>query len=60
MSEPVLEVPPPPALRDVVESSVVPGLLGPAGGPDEELDESPRERHLLGMLAPRRQEEGLG
>ena len=32
-------------------------LLGPAGGPDEEVDERRvRDRYLVGMLAPRRQE----
>ena len=31
-------------------------LLGPAGGPDEQVAESTvRERYLLGMLAPRKQ-----
>ena len=30
-------------------------LLGPAGGPEEEVAESVRDRYLLGMLAPRKQ-----
>jgi len=32
-------------------------LLGPAGGPEEEVDEARiRDRYLVGTLAPRRQE----
>jgi hypothetical protein len=32
-------------------------LLGPVGGPEEEVDEpSVRDRYLVGMLAPKRQE----
>ena len=55
MTEPILAVPSSTALRDALETAVVRDLLGPAGGPEEELDEAPRERYLLGMLAPRRQ-----
>ena len=41
-----------PELRAMLEAMVV-GLLGPAGGPDEELTErNVRDRYLLGVLAP--------
>jgi hypothetical protein len=39
--------------RDKLEQMVVDELLGPAGGPTEELTERPRDRYLVGMLAPR-------
>jgi len=55
MSEPVLAPPSPRQVRADLEAAVVRDLLGPAGGPEEEIDEAPRERYLLGMLAPRRQ-----
>ncbi len=43
-------------LRAELERMVVGDLLGPAGGPDEELDErTVRDRYLVGVLAPRRQ-----
>ena len=36
---------------------VLKDLLGPVGGPEEEIDEpSVRDRYLVGMLAPKRQE----
>src|ERR1019366_8210327 len=41
------------ALREQLQQTVVNDFLGPAGGPDEELDERPRHRYLVGMLAPR-------
>jgi hypothetical protein len=42
--------------RELVEL-VLRDLLGPAGGPEEEIDESTvRDRYLAGMLAPRKQE----
>ena len=53
---PVLRVPSPRELRAELEQIVVRDLLGPAGGPTEELDErSVRDRYLVGMLAPRGQ-----
>src|SRR5260370_33380982 len=43
--------------REEGERMVVRDLLGPVGGPEEEVDEpSVRDRYLVGMLAPRRQE----
>jgi hypothetical protein len=42
-------------IRDEFEKLVLADLHGPAGGPEEELDEpSVSERYLVGMLAPRR------
>jgi hypothetical protein len=53
---PVLRVPSPRELRAELEQIVIRDLLGPAGGPTEELDErSVRDRYLVGMLAPRGQ-----
>jgi hypothetical protein len=43
-------------LRRQLVSLVLNDLLGPAGGPEEEIAESSvRERYLVGMLAPRKQ-----
>lgn len=43
------------AIRDELQSLVIGDLLGPAGGPDEELAEvSVSDRYLVGMLAPQR------
>lgn len=50
---PILPVPPPFALREEFERAVASDLLGPAGGPQEELLESVKSRYLVGMLAPR-------
>jgi hypothetical protein len=48
-------LPTPTALRSELEDLVVKELLGPAGGPDEEVDESRvSDRYLVGILAPRR------
>ncbi len=46
------------ALRDELERLVLLDLLGPAGGPEEELaeDGNVRDRYLVGMLAPRDQQ----
>jgi len=45
------------ALRDELERLVLQDLLGPAGGPEEEIDEgSVRDRYLVGALAPRDQQ----
>jgi hypothetical protein len=42
------------ALRTELEQAVLRDLLGPAGGPEEEVNESSlRDRYLVGMLAPR-------
>src|SRR4051812_26502640 len=41
-------------LRDEVEALVRDDLIGPVGGPEEELLEAPVDRYLLGLLAPRR------
>jgi hypothetical protein len=44
-------------IRENLLGIVVRDLLGPAGGPNEEVDEPRvRERYLTGMLAPRKQE----
>ena len=40
-------------LRDEVEALMRDDLIGPAGGPEEELLEPPVDTYLLGMLAPR-------
>ena len=48
--------PSPAAIRDELEGLVRNDLLGPAGGPDEEIDEaSVRGRYLVGKLAPSNQ-----
>src|SRR5260370_32101725 len=42
-------------LRDELTDMVIRDLLGPAGGPDEELDQREDhvyQRYLVGMLAP--------
>lgn len=53
--EPVLVPPSPTGIRDELERIVVADLLGPAGGPEEEVAERRvSERYLTGMLAPRR------
>ena len=52
MSE-VLKVPSAGELRERLQELVMQDLLGPAGGPDEEVtDRTVRERYLVGMLAP--------
>ena len=41
------------AMREELEEMVLRDLLGPAGGPDEELeDDRVHDRYLVGMLAP--------
>ncbi len=48
-------LPSPTALRAELEDLVVRELLGPAGGAEEEVDESRvSDRYLVGILAPRR------
>lgn len=52
----LLQKPSATAIRDKLESLVLADLLGPAGGPEEEVDERRvSERYLVGMLAPRKQ-----
>ena len=50
----LLRVPSPSELRAELEDMVIRELLGPAGGPDEEIHEHirVRDRYLVGMLAP--------
>jgi hypothetical protein len=44
-------------IRAELEQMVLKDLLGPVGGPEEEIDEpSVRDRYLVGMLALKRQE----
>jgi hypothetical protein len=44
-------------IRDELERMVLNDLLGPVGGPEEEIGEvSVRDRYLVGVLAPKRQE----
>ncbi|GIK88172.1 MAG: helicase [Betaproteobacteria bacterium] len=46
-------LPSPTRIRAELEDFVQRDLLGPAGGPDEEIaDGDPRDRYLVGMLAP--------
>jgi hypothetical protein len=55
---PVLAPPPGHEIREKLQALVVNDLLGPAGGPDEELsftEDRVRERYLVGLLAPRGQ-----
>ncbi len=53
--EPVLSPPSQHEIRDELEEAVIADLLGPAGGPEEEVAERRvSERYLTGMLAPRR------
>lgn len=51
----ILAPPDPATLRDELARLVERDLLGPAGGDEEVLprEEQPRDRYLLGMLAPR-------
>jgi len=44
-------------IREELEQMVLRDLLGPVGGPEEKVDEqSVRDRYLVGMLAPKRQD----
>jgi hypothetical protein len=46
--------PTPERLRDELQQLIIKDLLGPVGGPEEEVeDDHVRERYLLGILAPR-------
>src|SRR5260370_11457621 len=52
-SMPILAIPSPADLREELELMVVRDLLGPAGGPEEELvEDRVRDRYIVGMLAP--------
>jgi hypothetical protein len=56
MSNVLKSTPSPVDLRAMLEGMVVGDLIGPAGGPDEELIErNVRDRYLVGVLAPRPQ-----
>lgn len=49
----VLKTPSPAQLRDELETLVINDLLGPVGGPTEEVDEPQiTERYLVGKIAP--------
>lgn len=53
---PVLKTATTAEIRDELQRRVVADLLGPAGGPEEEVDErNVRRRYILGMLAPSKQ-----
>jgi hypothetical protein len=55
-SGPVLAVPSRRQIREQLEATVIRDLLGPVGGPEEEIaDGSVRDRYLVGLLAPRKQ-----
>ena len=55
-----LQAPSRSAIRAELEQLVLGDLHGPAGGPEEELNEaSVSERYLTGMLAPRRKPVGM-
>jgi hypothetical protein len=50
----LLQPPPPRELRDALENALIRDLLGPAGGPDEVIDERRvRDRYLVGLVAPK-------
>ena len=40
-------------LRDELEELIRDDLIGPLGGPEEELEDAPVDRYVLGLLAPR-------
>jgi hypothetical protein len=55
-----LKPPSPYEIRAKLEQAVLADLLGPAGGENEEIDEaSVRDRYLVGLLAPQRQQVSL-
>src|ERR1700756_4161393 len=57
MTQVLANSPSPTEIRSALVEAVLLDLLGPAHGPDEELDErNVRDRYLVGMLAPKRQE----
>lgn len=53
VSRPLLEAPSPAEMRAELEEMVIRDLLGPAGGPEEEVAEARlQDRYLLGQLVP--------
>ncbi len=57
----VLTAPEPAEIRQMLEDAVLRDLLGPANGPEEEVDEgNVRDRYLVGLLAPQRQAVSAG
>ena len=59
IAAPALSTATPSAIRDELTDMVVRDLLGPAGGPDEELnqyEDHAYQRYLVGMLAPKDKE----
>jgi hypothetical protein len=60
MSSILQSIPSPTKIREELEQMVLKNLLGPVGGAEEEEEEidepSVRDRYLVGMLAPKRQE----
>ncbi|MBI5168196.1 MAG: helicase [Candidatus Eisenbacteria bacterium] len=50
---PALAAPEPREIRDDIARLVRADLVGPLGGPDEELEQRPGERYIVGTLAPR-------
>src|SRR5262245_41132912 len=61
MAAAVLQVPPPSQIREELQAVVLRDLLGPAGGPEEEVDENRIiDRYLVGLLAPKRQVVSIG
>jgi hypothetical protein len=59
IAAPALATATPSAIRDELTDMVVRDLLGPAGGPDEELnqyEDHAYQRYLVGMLAPKDKE----
>ncbi len=59
ISAPILASKTPSELRDELTDMVIRDLLGPAGGPDEELsqyEDHAYQRYLVGMLAPKSSE----
>ena len=59
IAPPALATATPSAIRDELTNMVIRDLLGPAGGPDEELnqyEDHAYQRYLVGMLAPKDKE----
>ena len=59
IAAPALAIATPSVIRDELTDMVVRDLLGPAGGPDEELnqyEDHAYQRYLVGMLAPKDKE----
>ena len=53
-----LSAPSPQEIRDELDSLVRRELLGPFGDNDEEIEETPTTRNLVGMLSPTGEETG--